>query len=108
MPVELTTVADDAATFHDGTTSTTSPGSSPTPTTRYDGITFRTLPRPPGALRCRIGTVNDVHFGEVEAGRIDDHTDGPIRRRRAGRAAVPGDDEPRRRRPRWRPPTSPP
>ena len=40
-------------------------------------------------MRCRIGTVNDVHFGEVEAGRIDDHTDGPIRRAAPGEPPYP-------------------
>ena len=72
MPVELTTVADDAATFHDGTTSTSWTGSSRTPSTSTTAIRSARSPvrRP---LRCRIGTVNDVHFGEVEAGRIDDH-----------------------------------
>ena len=89
MPVELTTVADDAATFHDGTTVDHLAGLEPDHDYAYDGIAFRTLPRPAGALRCRIGTVNDVHFGEVEAGRIDDHTDGPIRRAAPGEPPYP-------------------
>ena len=38
------------------------------------------MPRPPGELLCRVATVNDLHFGEVEAGRIDERTDGPIQR----------------------------
>lgn len=45
-----------------------------------DGVTVRTLDHPGGELLCRIATVNDVHFGEVECGRIDDHPEGPIQR----------------------------
>ncbi len=29
-------------------------------------------------LLCRVATVNDLHFGETECGRIDDHEGGPI------------------------------
>ena len=43
-------------------------------------VALRTLPRPSGELRCVFTTVNDVHFGELVAGQIDDRTDGPIRR----------------------------
>ena len=89
MAVELTTVADDAATFHDGTIVDHLAGLASDHEYEYDGISFRTLPRPSGALQCRIGTVNDVHFGEVEAGRIDDHTDGPVRRAAPGEPAYP-------------------
>ena len=89
MPVELTTVADDAATFHDGTTVDHLGGLTPGHEYTYDGISFRTLARPGGALRCRIGTVNDVHFGEIEAGRLDDHTDGPVRRAAPGAPPYP-------------------
>ena len=80
MAVELTTVADDAATFHDGTTVDHVGDLEPDTAYERHGIPFRTLPRPTGRLRCRFGTVNDVHFGETEAGRIDDLTEGPIRR----------------------------
>jgi predicted phosphodiesterase len=80
VAVELTTVADDAAAFHDGTDVDHVDGLEPGTTYERHGITFRTLDRPAGRLRCCVATVNDVHFGEVEAGRIDDHTDGPIRR----------------------------
>jgi 3',5'-cyclic AMP phosphodiesterase CpdA len=90
VPVELTTVADDAATFHDGTSFEHLGGLEPDTPHEHAGISFRTLPRPSGALRCRIGTVNDVHFGEVEAGRLDDvHTDGPILRVAPGEAPYP-------------------
>jgi Icc protein len=67
--MELTTVADDEAVFHEGTTVHRVDGLSPD--TAYDlhGHAFRTLPRP-GELLCRFATVNDVHFGEIEAGII--------------------------------------
>lgn len=52
-------------------------------------LTVRTLERPAGELLCRIATVNDVHFGEVEAGRIDDHPDGPIQRAAPGEPPYP-------------------
>src|SRR5690606_2360352 len=42
------------------------------------GRAVRTLPRPGGELLARFGTVNDVHFGEVEAGRIDGLDLGPV------------------------------
>ena len=53
------------------------------------GIAFRTLARPSGQLRSRVGTVNDVHFGEVEAGRIDDRDEGPIMRAAPGEPPYP-------------------
>ena len=89
MAVELTTVADDAATFHDGTEVDYADGLVPGTVYERHGITFRTLDRPAGQLRCRVATVNDVHFGEIEAGRIDDHTEGPIRRAPPGAEPYP-------------------
>jgi Icc protein len=89
--VELTTVGDDAATFHvrDGGPVAVDELTGLAPDTGYEhrGVAFRTLARPSGALRSRLGTVNDVHFGETEAGRIEDHAQGPILR-------VPPDAEP--------------
>jgi Icc protein len=90
--VELTTVADDAATFHvrDGGGDVRVDeliGLEPDTSYEHGGVAFRTLPRPAGALRTRLGTVNDVHFGETEAGRVEDYPEGPILR-------VPPDAEP--------------
>lgn len=91
--VELTTVTDDGAVFHvradPGTPVEVDRVDGLTPDTSYEhrGITFRTLARPTGELRSRFGTVNDVHFGEVECGRIDDDPQGPILR--AGPGAEP-------------------
>ena len=84
--MEITTVADDLVVLHDDLQVTRHAGLEPDTDYTFNGVTARTLPRPSGALLCRFATVNDVHFGETEAGKIDDHTEGPIRR------AKPGDD----------------
>jgi 3',5'-cyclic AMP phosphodiesterase CpdA len=77
---ELTTVADDLAVFHHGLHVVRHSNLEPDTAYTEHGIDFRTLPRPSGALLSRIATVNDVHFGETECGKIDDLTDGPIQR----------------------------
>ncbi|MFK8023825.1 MAG: metallophosphoesterase [Ilumatobacter sp.] len=53
------------------------------------GVEVRTLARPNGQLRTRIATVNDVHFGEIAAGQIDELTEGPIRRAAPGAEPYP-------------------
>ena len=65
---DITTVADDCIVAHDG--HHVERRQALTPDTDYDinGTTVRTLRRPAGELLCRLATVNDVHFGEVEAG----------------------------------------
>ena len=68
--VELTTVTTDSATFHRGTGVTVVDGLQPATAYRRFGIAYSTLPQPAGRLRCRLATVNDVHFGETEAGRV--------------------------------------
>lgn len=50
---------------------------------------IHTLARPSGPLRCVLTTVNDVHFGELQAGQIDDHEEGPIRRSAPGAEPYP-------------------
>ena len=91
MAVELTTVADDVGDVpRRHRRRARRRASSRTPTTSTTASRSARCARPAGALRCRFGTVNDVHFGEVEAGRIDDHADGPdpagaARRRRRTR-----------------------
>lgn len=52
-------------------------------------VALRTLPAPTGELRCVFTTVNDVHFGEMTAGQIDDHELGPIRRAAPGAEPYP-------------------
>lgn len=78
--MDITTVADDLVVAHDGLDVYQLDGLEPDREVEVRGVTVRTLPRPDGALLCRFGTVNDVHFGEVECGRIDDHPEGPIQR----------------------------
>ena len=78
--MDVTTVADDLVVIHDGATAMRFDGLEPDTEHELAGITVRTLARPPGELLCRVVTVNDLHFGEIEAGRIDERTDGPIQR----------------------------
>ncbi len=76
--MDLTTVADDEAVFHDGTTVHAHRGLAPDTEHNLRGMRFRTLPRP-GELLCRFATVNDVHFGETEAGIIGGVETTPLR-----------------------------
>ncbi len=78
--MDITTVADDLIVAHDGLDVYQLDGLQPGTTYDVRGRAVRTLDRPAGELLCRFGTVNDVHFGEVECGRIDDHAEGPIQR----------------------------
>jgi len=87
--MDLTTVADDLVVLHDGLEVRQYDGLAADTEHDLDGVTVRTLPTPAGVLLCRFATVNDVHFGEVEAGRIDDHTEGPIRRAEPGAPPYP-------------------
>jgi 3',5'-cyclic AMP phosphodiesterase CpdA len=83
---ELTTVASREAIVHVGTETRSHHGLTPDTDHVLDGFACRTLPEP-GELLCRFAAVNDVHFGEVECGRLhDDPGAGPVFR------AVPGDD----------------
>lgn len=59
-------------------------GLEPGSTTELHGLTVTTLPSI-GEVRSRIATANDVHFGEVECGKIDGHTPGQF-------ASLPGED----------------
>jgi len=77
--MDITTVADDLVVVHEGLDVRRYEGLAADTDHDLDGVVVRTLARPEGALLCRFATVNDVHFGEVEAGRIDDLPDGPIR-----------------------------
>jgi 3',5'-cyclic AMP phosphodiesterase CpdA len=87
--MDLTTVADDLVVLHDGTRALRYEGLAPDTDHDLDGVAARTLPRPNGELLCRIATVNDVHFGELEAGRLNDLTEGPIRRAPEGAEPYP-------------------
>jgi len=87
--MDVTTVADDLIVVHDGVDVHRLTDLGPESEHDVRGLLVRTLDRPPGALLCRFGTVNDVHFGEIEAGRIDDEPGGPIQRVADGEAPYP-------------------
>jgi hypothetical protein len=87
--MDVTTVADDLVVVHDGLESRRYDGLAADTDHDLDGVSVRTLARPHGELLCRFATVNDVHFGEIEAGRIDDLTEGPIRRGEPGAEPYP-------------------
>jgi len=70
VPLELTTVSDDAAVIFDGARSIRSDALNPDSSYHVEGIEFRTLPRPPGERLATVTTVNDLHFGETECGSI--------------------------------------
>lgn len=86
--MEVMTVADDLAVLFDGTEVHRFSGLRPDADYVFHGQELRTLARP-GELLCRFATVNDVHFGEVECGRIDDHPIGPIVRAAPGEPPYP-------------------
>ena len=78
--MDLTTVADDLIVLHDGPIVTSLEGLRPATTYTVHGRELTTLARPGGEMLARFATVNDLHFGEVECGRIGDSPDGPIQR----------------------------
>ncbi len=80
--MDITTVADDLIVAHQaGTTDVIRlDGLQPNSVHHVGNHEVQTLPRPAGQLLCRVGTVNDLHLGEVECGKIDDDTRGPIQR----------------------------
>ena len=87
--VDVTTVAEDLVVLHDGERARRYDGLTPDTDYELDGVAVHTLPRPDGELLCRFATVNDVHFGEVEAGRVDDSELGPIQRVEPGAPPYP-------------------
>ena len=89
MTIEITTVADDLVVVHDHEQVRRYEGLQSDTEHFFDGIEAVTLPRPPGQLLFLSGTVNDVHFGEEECGKIDDDPQGPIQRSRPGEPPYP-------------------
>ena len=87
--VEITTVTDTSAVLHENLETIRLDNLAPGTEHTERGVTFRTLTPPPGRLLSRIATVNDVHFGETECGRIDDNPQGPIQRSLPGEAPYP-------------------
>ena len=86
---ELTTVADDLAVAFRGTEVRRYEGLEPATGYELDGLSFTTLPRPPGDRLATVATVNDVHFGETAAGIIDGSDIGPILRSEPGEPPYP-------------------
>jgi predicted phosphodiesterase len=74
--LELTTVSDDDAVFHDGADVRRYEDLTPDTDHVIEGLGFRTLPRV-GARLSTVATVNDVHFGEEVAGMMEGLPDGP-------------------------------
>jgi Icc protein len=87
--LELTTVADDEAVFHRGDEVLRHDGLEPDTEYTLHGVTFRTLPRPPGQRLATFATVNDVHFGEVECGHVEGMDIGPVLHREPGEEPYP-------------------
>ena len=77
------------ATFHRGVDVDVVEGLEPGTRYEHQGISYSTLPLPGGRQRCRFATVNDVHFGETEAGRVGDSELGPILSAAPGQPAHP-------------------
>ena len=82
-------MAEDLVVVHDGHEVRRFEGLTPDTDVEILGHDVRTLPRPGGELLCRFATVNDIHFGEMEAGRLDEHADGPIQRVAPGEPPYP-------------------
>jgi 3',5'-cyclic AMP phosphodiesterase CpdA len=87
--MELTTVTDAEAVLHDGPRVVRVDGLRPDREHTVEGITFRTLPRPPGALLSRVATVSDLHLGETECGRYEGVNLGPALRVEPGEPPYP-------------------
>ena len=89
--MDITTIADDLIVAHDaGTTDVVRlEGLEPNSIHHIGNYEVQTLPRPDGELLCRFGTVNDLHHGEIECGRIDDDPRGPIQRVEPGEPPHP-------------------
>ncbi len=99
--IDVTTVTDDGAVVHvtpesggpvvvhrlsglEPDTPVTTQLADPDDASLTHDVAFRTLTRPCGPQHCVVTTVNDVHFGELTAGQIDDNEMGPILRAAPG------------------------
>ena len=85
---ELTTVGPDFAVVHEGPEVRRYDDLAPDTEHQIEGFAFRTLPAP-GELLATVATVNDVHFGETEAGVLDDVDIGPVLRSEPGEEPYP-------------------
>jgi 3',5'-cyclic-AMP phosphodiesterase len=89
VTIELTTVADDEAVGFDGTEVVHVVDLDPGRHHDAAGMSFRTLDRPPGERLATVAAVNDVHFGEEEAGLLGDADDVPTFRTEPGEDPYP-------------------
>ena len=89
MLPELTTVADDEAVVHVGPEVRRYRGLAPGTLHNLDGVEVMTLPRPGGELLSVVATVNDVHFGETECGRVEGTDIGPVLHAEPGEPPYP-------------------
>ncbi len=87
--LEVTTVADDEAVVFEGASRRRYDDLSPDTEYEFDGVSFRTLPRPAGERLDTLATVNDVHFGELECGVLEGLELGPILQSEPGEAPYP-------------------
>jgi 3',5'-cyclic AMP phosphodiesterase CpdA len=71
VALELMTVADDEAVIFDGPRPIVLDALNSDTSYTYEDLEFRTLPRPGGERLATVTTVNDLHFGETECGRLD-------------------------------------
>ncbi|MBV8305796.1 MAG: metallophosphoesterase [Acidimicrobiia bacterium] len=86
---EVTTVADDEAVVFEGPDVRRYDGLEPDREYALDGVSLRTLPRPPGERLATLATVNDVHFGELECGVLEGLELGPILQSEPGEPPYP-------------------
>jgi predicted phosphodiesterase len=77
-PAEVHTVTDAGAVVFTGAAVREYDGLQPDTAYELDGVAFATLPRPAGERLATVATVNDVHFGETECGRVEGHDVGPV------------------------------
>lgn len=89
MGVEITTVGDDMIVVHADGERIEMTGLDPDTDYEVAGEIIRTMRRPPGELRSRIATVNDLHLGETVAGIIGDGGPGPLLSAEPGEAPYP-------------------
>ncbi len=89
MPPELTTVSESIAVVFDGLDVRRYDDLAPGTDFNLDGVEGHTLPRPEGELLCRVATVNDVHFGEIECGVIEGLDIGPVLSAEPGESPYP-------------------
>ena len=89
LQVELTTVTDSEAVLHDGLRVVRVDGLRPDREHTIEGLTFRTLPRPPGEHLATVVTVSDLHIGETECGRYEGVNLGPPLRVEPGEPPYP-------------------